>query len=133
MPGTSMTQADALSQWNHEGHEEDNNNDNTILLPNRLFIKGINLDLGTKIAERLGLDNFHKLALEQLLQQGVPPIKSALSDWEIRDGLLLFKDQIYIPDDLELRRRVVQLIHEMPGVGHPGQWNTLEQVQRDFW
>ncbi|ESK85562.1 reverse transcriptase-rnase h-integrase [Moniliophthora roreri MCA 2997] len=92
MPGTSMTQADALSWRNNESREEDNNNKDVILLPDWLFVKEINLELGTKIAERLGPDNFHKSALEQLLHQGMPPIKSALSDWEIRDGLLLFKD-----------------------------------------
>uniref|UniRef100_A0A0W0GD00 Integrase catalytic domain-containing protein n=1 Tax=Moniliophthora roreri TaxID=221103 RepID=A0A0W0GD00_MONRR len=61
------------------------------------------------------------------------PIKSALSDWKIKKDLLFFKDQIYVPNDMELQRSVVCAIHETPGVGHPGQWNTLEQVQRDFW
>ncbi|ESK81179.1 reverse transcriptase-rnase h-integrase [Moniliophthora roreri MCA 2997] len=102
MPGSSMTQADALSCRNHEGHQEDDDNEDVILLPDHLFIKGINLELGAEIAEQLGPDDFHKSALEQLLQQGMPPIKSALSDWEIRDDLLFFKDQIYVPDDIEL-------------------------------
>ncbi|ESK89509.1 hypothetical protein Moror_16079 [Moniliophthora roreri MCA 2997] len=129
MPGSSMTQADTLSQWNHEGCQEDDDNEDVILLPDHLFVKEINLELGAEIAEQLGLDDFHKSALEQLLQQGMPPIKSVLSDWEIHDGLLLFKDRIYVPDDIELHRRVVQMIHETPGVGHSRQWNTLEQVQ----
>ncbi|ESK81594.1 hypothetical protein Moror_11136 [Moniliophthora roreri MCA 2997] len=102
MPRTSMTQADALLRRNNESREEDNDNEDIILLPERLFVKGINLELGTEITERLGLDDFHKSALEQLLHQGVPPIKSALLDWEIRDNLLFFKDRIYIPDDTEL-------------------------------
>ncbi|ESK82716.1 reverse transcriptase-rnase h-integrase [Moniliophthora roreri MCA 2997] len=102
MPRTSMTQADALSQRNHEGRDGDNDNDDIILLPERLFVKGINLDLGAEIADQLGPDDFYKSALEQLLQQGMPPIKSALSDWEICDGLLLFKDRIYVLDDLDL-------------------------------
>uniref|UniRef100_A0A0W0G2H2 Putative reverse transcriptase-rnase h-integrase n=1 Tax=Moniliophthora roreri TaxID=221103 RepID=A0A0W0G2H2_MONRR len=85
------------------------------------------------IAEQLGLDDFHKSALEQLLDQGVPPIKSALSDWKVDGDLLFFKDRVYVPNDLELHRRVVQSIHNTPGVGHPGQWNTIKQVQQDFW
>ncbi|ESK82843.1 reverse transcriptase-rnase h-integrase [Moniliophthora roreri MCA 2997] len=133
MPGTSMTQADALLWRNHEGREGDNDNDDIILLPDRLFVKGINLGLGSEIAERLGPDDFHKSALEQLLQQGMLPIKSVLSDWEIREGLLFYKDQIYILDATELRRKIIQMIHKTPRIGHPGQWNTLEQVQRDFW
>uniref|UniRef100_A0A0W0G1D9 Reverse transcriptase-rnase h-integrase n=1 Tax=Moniliophthora roreri TaxID=221103 RepID=A0A0W0G1D9_MONRR len=102
MPGTSMMQADALSRQNNKSREEDNDNEDVILLPEWLFVKGINLELGTEIAERLGPDDFHKLALEQLLHQGMPPIKSALSDLEIRDNLLFFKDRIYVPDDTEL-------------------------------
>uniref|UniRef100_A0A0W0FI80 RNA-directed DNA polymerase n=1 Tax=Moniliophthora roreri TaxID=221103 RepID=A0A0W0FI80_MONRR len=42
-------------------------------------------------------------------------------------------NRVYVPNDTDLRRRIVQSIHETPGVGHPGQWNTTEQVQRDFW
>ncbi|ESK83201.1 hypothetical protein Moror_3299 [Moniliophthora roreri MCA 2997] len=92
MPGTLMMQADTLSRLNNKSKEEDNDNEDVVLLPEQLFVKGINLDLGTEIAERLGPDDFYKSALEQLLHQGMPPIKSALSDWEIRDSLLLFKD-----------------------------------------
>ncbi|ESK81148.1 reverse transcriptase-rnase h-integrase [Moniliophthora roreri MCA 2997] len=103
VPGTLMTQADTLSQQNNKSREEDNNNKDVILLPERLFVKGINLEMGTKIVEQLGPDDFHKSALEQLLHQGMLLIKSALSDWKIKDGLLLFKDRIYVPNDAELR------------------------------
>uniref|UniRef100_A0A0W0GCQ7 RNA-directed DNA polymerase n=1 Tax=Moniliophthora roreri TaxID=221103 RepID=A0A0W0GCQ7_MONRR len=109
VPGKSISQADALLRWRN--------------------------DLGMKedIAERLGPDDFHKSALEQLLHQGVPPIKSALADWKIEGDLLFFQGRVYVPNDIELRRRIVWSIHETPGVGHPGQWNTVEQVQWDFW
>uniref|UniRef100_A0A0W0FP87 Putative reverse transcriptase-rnase h-integrase n=1 Tax=Moniliophthora roreri TaxID=221103 RepID=A0A0W0FP87_MONRR len=133
VPGKSITQADALSRRSNEQDEVDTDNEDIVLLPDRLFIKGIDLGMKEDIIERLGPDDFHKSALEQLLQQGVPPIKSALSDWRINDGLLFFQDRVYVPNDTDLCQHVVQAIHEMPGMGHPGQWNTIEQVQRDFW
>uniref|UniRef100_A0A0W0GCL2 Putative reverse transcriptase-rnase h-integrase n=1 Tax=Moniliophthora roreri TaxID=221103 RepID=A0A0W0GCL2_MONRR len=129
----SITQADTLSRQSNEQDDVNNNNKDIILLLERLFIRGIDLGMKKDIVERLGPDNFHKSALEQLLQQGVPPIKSALSDWKIEGGLLFFQGQVYILNNTDLRRRVVQAIHETPGMGHLGQWNTIEQVQRDFW
>ncbi|ESK81775.1 hypothetical protein Moror_5377, partial [Moniliophthora roreri MCA 2997] len=133
IPGKSITQADALSWRSNEQDEVDTDNEDIIMLPERLFIKGIDLGMKDAIVERLGPDDFHKSALEQLLHQGVPPIKSALSDWKIEEGLLFFQNRVYVPNDDELRRRVVRTIHETPGVGHPGQWNTVKQVQQDFW
>ncbi|ESK82014.1 pro-pol protein [Moniliophthora roreri MCA 2997] len=119
--GKSITQADALSQRSNEQDDVDTDNENIIALPDQLFIKGIDLGMKNDIVERLGPDDFHKLALEQLLQQGMPPIKSALSDWKIEDGLLFFQNRVYVPNDTDLCRRMVQAIHETPGVGHPGQ------------
>uniref|UniRef100_A0A0W0G3N4 Reverse transcriptase RNase H-like domain-containing protein n=1 Tax=Moniliophthora roreri TaxID=221103 RepID=A0A0W0G3N4_MONRR len=81
----------------------DTDNEDVIMLPERLFIKGIDLGMKDDIIERLGPDDFHKSALEQLLHQGVPPIKSALSDWEIKDNLLLFQGRVYVPNDTNLR------------------------------
>ncbi|ESK95470.1 pro-pol protein [Moniliophthora roreri MCA 2997] len=126
VPGKSITQADTLSQQSNEQDDIDSDNEDIIVLPDRLFIKGINLGMKEDIAERLGLDDFHKSALEQLLHQGVPPIKSALSDWKIEGDLLFFQNRVYVPNDTDLRRQIVQSIHETPGVGHPGQWNTVE-------
>ncbi|ESK90661.1 pro-pol protein [Moniliophthora roreri MCA 2997] len=133
VPGKSITQADALSRQSNEQDDINNDNEDIIVLPDRLFIKRIDLGMKEDIAERLGPDDFHKSALEQLLHQGMPPIKSALSDWKLEGDLLFFQDQVYVPNDTDLHRRIVQSIHETPGVGHPGQWNTVEQVQRDFW
>uniref|UniRef100_A0A0W0GFP5 Putative reverse transcriptase-rnase h-integrase n=1 Tax=Moniliophthora roreri TaxID=221103 RepID=A0A0W0GFP5_MONRR len=129
VPGKSITQADALSRWSNKQDEVDSDNKDIIMLPERLFIKGIDLGMKEAIAERLGPDDFHKSALEQLLHQGVPPIKSALSDWKIEKELLFFQGRVYVPNEDDLRRRIVQTIHKTPGVGHPGQWNTVEQVQ----
>ncbi|ESK81011.1 reverse transcriptase-rnase h-integrase [Moniliophthora roreri MCA 2997] len=102
VPGKSISQADALSRRSNEQDETDNDNEDVVILPDRLFIRGIDLGLKDDIAKRLGPDDFHKSALEQLLHQGVPPIKSALSDWKIEGDLLFFQDRVYVPNDTDL-------------------------------
>ncbi|ESK81288.1 reverse transcriptase-rnase h-integrase [Moniliophthora roreri MCA 2997] len=106
VPGKQMTQADTLLRCSNEQEDNDNNNNNVILLSECLFIKRINLELGNKIKQQLGPDDFHKMALEMLLTQGVLPIKSALADWEIKDDLLFFKGKVYVPNK-KLRRTIV--------------------------
>uniref|UniRef100_A0A0W0F6B5 Reverse transcriptase domain-containing protein n=2 Tax=Moniliophthora roreri TaxID=221103 RepID=A0A0W0F6B5_MONRR len=102
VPGKAMMQADALSQRSNEQDDIDTDNEDIIVLPEWLFIKGIDLGMKEDIEKRLGPDDFHKSALEQLLHQGVPPIKSALSDWKIEGELLFFQDRVYVPNDTDL-------------------------------
>ncbi|ESK87517.1 reverse transcriptase-rnase h-integrase [Moniliophthora roreri MCA 2997] len=102
VPGKSMTQADALSRRSNEQDDVDTDNENIIMLPEQLFIRGIDLGMREDIEKRLGLDDFHKSALEQLLHQGMPPIKSVLSDWKIEGDLLFFQNRVYVPSDVDL-------------------------------
>ncbi|ESK87968.1 hypothetical protein Moror_10843, partial [Moniliophthora roreri MCA 2997] len=51
VPGKSLTQADALSRRSNECEDEDTDNENVVLLPEQLFVKGINLEMKTKIME----------------------------------------------------------------------------------
>uniref|UniRef100_A0A0W0GA73 Reverse transcriptase RNase H-like domain-containing protein n=1 Tax=Moniliophthora roreri TaxID=221103 RepID=A0A0W0GA73_MONRR len=101
--GKSITQADTLSRWSNEQDNIDSDNENIVVLPDQVFIKGIDLGLKDEIVERLGPDDFHKSALEQLLHQGVPPIKSALTDWRIEGNLLFFQNRVYVPNNIDLR------------------------------
>lgn len=48
----------------------------------------------------------------------LPPMKSALSDWCIDNGILYFKDRAYVP--LNRRHLVVTRLHDHPMAGHPG-------------
>ena len=52
--------------------------------------------------------------------------------WDDRDhDTLLYKGKIYVPESC--RYEVVESCHDTPVAGHPGQWRTLELVQRSFW
>ncbi|EEB89456.1 hypothetical protein MPER_12443 [Moniliophthora perniciosa FA553] len=124
-PGKQLIQADALSRRPDHVTDEDKNQQ-TILLPDHLFINSVHFELESEIRDKLSKDDFHKAALESLLHDGVTPIKSALSDWEIDNDIIKFRGKTYVPDDLETRRRVVREIHESFGTGHPGQYLMQE-------
>ena len=52
--------------------------------------------------------------------------------WDNGDhDTLLYKGKIYVPKSC--RAEVVMSCHNTPVTGHPGQWRTLELVQRSFW
>ena len=54
-------------------------------------------------------------------------------EWKSQDGLILFRDRIYVPKDPDLRRRIVAQHHDSLIAGHPGRWKTLELVSRSYW
>src|ERR687895_1804616 len=48
------------------------------------------------------------------------------SEWREENGLLFFRDRIYVPRDLTLRRRILEQHHDSHLAGHPGCWKTLD-------
>ena len=51
----------------------------------------------------------------------------------MEDGLLFYLGKCYVPEDKELRKKIVQQYHDsLPG-GHPGHLKTLELVKRNYW
>lgn len=58
----------------------------------------------------------------------MPPIKSNLSDWEFKDGLLYLKGRNYVGPDIALRKEIVRQHHDTIPAGHPGQRGTHELV-----
>jgi len=54
-------------------------------------------------------------------------------EWSNVDGLLRFREKIYVPWSLDLRRQIVALCHDTQIAGHPGRWKTLELVSRNYW
>ncbi|ESK83673.1 hypothetical protein Moror_2158 [Moniliophthora roreri MCA 2997] len=82
------------------------------MLPDSLFVNVIDVDLQDRLKNALGNDDFHRSMLEALLNQGIPPIKSSLSDWKFDDDILFYKGQPF---------------------GYPGQYGTIDLVSREFW
>lgn len=50
-----------------------------------------------------------------------------------RDGLLYHGDRLVVPNDTQLRTRILHECHDSPLSGHLGKDKTLEQVKRRFY
>jgi len=70
-------------------------------------------------------------AARELWQATSKMVRSA--EWSEKEGLFQFRGKIYVPQNTDLRRRVVLLCHDTKVAGHPGRWKTLELVSRDYW
>ncbi|GBE86918.1 hypothetical protein SCP_1001620 [Sparassis crispa] len=127
-----MIQSDALSHRNGLDDSESDNEDR-ILLPNALFVRSISPTLFDEIRNHAAKDLIVHEALEAIAHKGPFPMKSSLSDWEVRDGVILYKGKIYVPPSETLRHDLVRLHHDSPAMGHPGKFNTLELLRREFW
>jgi len=56
-----------------------------------------------------------------------------LTQCQIREDLLYYRDRLYIPDDDELKAEVLRLCHEDPAAGHPGRAKTYELISREYY
>jgi hypothetical protein len=76
---------------------------------------------------------WHKIETEMTKPEGIPHSKDvALSECEIRNGRLYFRDRIYVPDN-ELRLLLIQTAHDSVEGGHPGKNKLYELLSRDYW
>jgi len=98
IPGSKMVHSDALSRRPDHIPEEDTDNEDLVLLPDKLFINLVNIELTRMIESAATSDKLVKNMTNILSTKGVPPIKLNLSDWKIEDGMLFYQDQCYIPD-----------------------------------
>src|SRR5271154_3074515 len=133
VPGRHMVQSDVLSRHPDLCPDEESINEERILLPETLFVNVIDTKLQEAISKIRQQDTVVADTLKAL-QTGEPlPMKSVKTDWKIDNDLILYKDKCYVPNDLELRRKIVQKYHDTLPMGHPGQLRTQELVQQDYW
>jgi Flp pilus assembly CpaF family ATPase len=97
-----MIQSDALSRQPDHIPDEDTDNEDLVLLPDKLFLNLINMELAKMIESATTSDELVKNMSNVLSMKGIPPIKSNLSDWKIEDGMLFYQDRCYIPDSNEI-------------------------------
>ena len=127
-----MIQSDALSRRPDHILETDDDNEEMVLLPNKLFLQQIDLGIRNVIIEAMMKDDFPNKAIIALKEKGTPPIKSDLGAWELQEELLFFNDRCYIPTDLELRRNLVSQFHDSAMMGHLGQYKTMEAIRKHY-
>jgi hypothetical protein len=72
-----------------------------------------------------------KAARELQKDKGRGTVKSA--EWSESDGLLMFHGKIYVPNDRDLQRCIIEQHHDTCIAGHAGRFKTLELVARNYW
>ena len=90
------------------------------MLPDQLFISTLDISLRDRLIAATEQDLLAKEAIESIQKTSIPPLRSAITDWTIDNGLILFKQRIYVPDNLTLRQEILHLHHDLPVMGHPG-------------
>ena len=140
-----MGKSDALSRRADHGSGVGDNSNVTLLGPEFFATHAIRALSGLSLEgeERDILRDIRKGNREGKQEDAV--VKSAMelrrskgksiqaSEWSQHDGLLCFRDRIYVPNDPELRRRITSQHHNTRVAGHPGRWKTLELISRNYW
>ena len=73
------------------------------MLPEEQFISLIAMDLRDQIKSLSSNDEFIKGIIKCLKERSTPPLRTALSDWTLDDGIMLFKNRVYVPNNRDIR------------------------------
>lgn len=89
--------------------------------------------LSKKIKESQILDFLVAKALNKVKTNGPRAMNKGLQEWNLEDGLILYRGKVYVPRDNNLQQEIVKTCHNPPVRGHPGHYQTLEIVSRNYW
>jgi hypothetical protein len=136
-PGNQMLIADLLSRRANHIPKEDNDNEDITVLPQKLFVNLVDINLQNKIAKSRSYDADATSAIEILKKQGPTTLQKNLQEWttEEHEGntILFFKGKAYIPKDEELRREIVRRYHDSRTAGHPGELETFNAIRQHYY
>jgi hypothetical protein len=60
----------------------------------------------------------------------IKTVKSA--EWSESDGLLMFHSKIYVPNNRDLWRHMIEQHHDMHIARHAGRFMTLELIAHNY-
>ena len=85
-------------------------------------------DLRQQIVNHAAGDKLHELVKDKLQQQN---LEKRYEGYKLEgDGILTYKGRIYIPCVADLRRVVMDEIHQAPYSGHPRYQNTIATARK---
>jgi hypothetical protein len=138
-----MGKPDTLSRCADHGSGQGDNNNLTLLAP-ELFrihaLAGVRLEgeernilreVRHSLQDSMQEESVAKAARELRKDKSRGTVKTA--EWSESDGLLMFRGKIYVPNDRDLRRRIVEQHHDTCIAGHAGRFKTLKLVARNYW
>jgi hypothetical protein len=137
-PGRANVLADTLTRRRDEGARNLNHRSLT-LLPSEVLDERITTELA--IAELQGATKASNIVARVLDANKVFASSTEAqewvvkrnSEWHVEDSRLLFKDRLYVPDDGDLRARLLDEIHRAPSTAHPGRDKTKALVKERFY
>ena len=101
-----MTQADALSRRSDHYQKEDQDNKKMVLLPDKLFVKLLDMELQDWILEARDVDHNVSEALDQLLNSNISNLSKDLDNWKVekmdKGNAIFYQGRNHIPKDYEL-------------------------------
>jgi hypothetical protein len=131
IPGTKLAAPDALSH-RPDHHPVDSDNADVTLLPDTMFVHLLDKSLHDALSmDDPSSDPIFSTASDALNSLCLPPMKSALSDWKIVNGILYYKDRTYVSPATHLG--LLCCLHDHPTAGHPSHFKMEELVERDYW
>ena len=136
IPGKTNGRADALTRRSgdlpREG-DEHYNPESSILSLKNFSISALNREQleDIKIAQAQDLE---VQSIRDALRKGLRKHpRVSIGECEIKDDLLHIYGLVYIPNSLDLQRKIITSCHDHPAAGHPGQARTYEMVTRHYW
>ena len=141
-PGQQNTLADALSRPLRRQEDADSDHQMQILIKPENIEQAAKEDLSTDI-EPLDSDlhivdwilwaNQESSSLDKL-QDWAWDNKNEDCSWKLEDGLLLWKDWLFIPDDdPELWTQLLDEVHSQVSTAHLGQTKTQQLVKNCYY
>jgi len=141
-PGT-QNKSDGLSRRPDHKEGMPLENEDRVLLDTKFFTIratrpiAVNVLGDTTLRQRIKstqeYDKDVSIALETILKNGPRSLTRGLEEWNLEDGIILYRGQVYVPKDDILRRDIVKRYHDHVATGHPGRWKTYELISREFW
>jgi transposase InsO family protein len=141
-PGTTHGKADALTR---QAQEDDDDNEERQRHRMQTILKSQNLglladipppnggsQLATLMEQAYQADPFPSEIIAMLVQGQRKCNKITLSECEIRDNKLYYRERLFIPDFDDLRLYLLQQHHDTPSSGHCGQAKTFELLSREY-
>jgi hypothetical protein len=84
-----------------------------------------------KILEAANIDLQYRGLIAKLQQSERPQTKESYTLGT--DGLLLYKNRVYVPNVRELKMEILKEMHNVAYVGHPGYQKTVEAVKSHYF
>jgi hypothetical protein len=124
-----MGKSDALLRRPDHGSGSDDNSNIVLLDANLFAVRALEV-LVTEGEEREMVREIHAKVKEGLVEDSVAAMVKGLkeskshtvqgAEWNLREGQVLYRDCIYVPNDPDLRRRIVAQHHDTKVAGHAG-------------